>query len=190
MRIIIEPVTNDEDKTAMLRIRRQIFEREMSFLSMQLRLSDLDDLFRNLLRRWSIPALRVMLGVVFLWFGTLKLFGISPVQSLVQQVYPFLPLHLFFLLLSFWEIAIGCGLILKRALRLTLVLLCLHLAGTFIALLQAPSLFFFYNNPLCLTTDGEFVIKNLVLVAAGLVVGGFEVKPRSQGIAIHVAHRK
>jgi uncharacterized membrane protein YphA (DoxX/SURF4 family) len=131
------------------------------------------------LHKWSIPSMRVVLGVVFLWFGALKLFGISPVASLVQQTCGFVPFQPFFLLLALWEIGIGCGLILKRALRFTLALMVLHLAGTFFALLQVPSLFFSHNNPLYLTMQGEFVIKNLILVTAALVVAGYEVRPRN-----------
>jgi len=55
-----------------------------------------------------------------------------------------------------------------------LFLLCLHLAGTFIAISLAPSLFFLHSNPLVLTANGEFVLKNLVLLTAGLVIGGKE----------------
>ena len=76
---------------------------------------------------------------------------------------------------------IGCGLICKRALRCTLALLLLHMTGTLIALGQAPSLFFLKSNPLLLTMEGEFVVKNVALIAAGLVIGGYEVKSRGDG---------
>ena len=175
----IKPFTDiEKENAATFDTSQRILQREMSTPLVQSRFSDLDGLFTSLLRRGSIPALRLTLGVVFVWFGVLKLLGVSPVLSLVEQTYSFLPLRAFFLLLSIWEMGIGCGLIFKRALRVTLVLLCIHLTGTFIALLQAPSLFFLHNNPLWLTAEGEFVIKNLVLVAAGLVIAGHEVKPR------------
>lgn len=180
MGIAVRAVTDIEKEDApKLGMQQGVLGPEMGIALLRLRLSDLDDLCVALLRTWSIPTLRLALGVIFLWFGVLKLLGISPVLSLVQQTYTFLPLHTFFLLLSIWEIGIGCGLIFKRALRFTLVLLCMHLMGTFIALLQAPSLFFLHNNPLWLTTEGEFVMKNLVLVGAGLVIGGHEVRPRT-----------
>jgi putative oxidoreductase len=53
-----------------------------------------------------------------------------------------------------------------------LALLFLQLAGTFLVLLIWPEAAFQEGNPLFLTTEGEFVIKNLVLIAAGLAVGG------------------
>ena len=135
-----------------------------------------DALTGRLLRRYSTPALRVALGVVFLWFGSLKLCGISPVVSLIKQTYSFLPTAPFVFVLSLWEIGVGCGLIFKRAMRLTLLLLLLHLGGTFVTVLQNPSIFYLHSNPLWLTIEGEFLVKNLVLVAAALVVGGYELK--------------
>ncbi|OLE50903.1 MAG: hypothetical protein AUG51_25720 [Acidobacteria bacterium 13_1_20CM_3_53_8] len=129
----------------------------------------------GLLRQWSIPALRVTLGLVFLWFGALKLLGVSPVLLILKQTYPFIPVGPFAMVLGLWEVMIGGGLIMKRALRCTLVLLCFHLTGTFISLLFAPSLFFLHGSPLWLTVEGEFVAKNMVLMAAGLVIGGYEV---------------
>jgi len=73
--------------------------------------------------------------------------------------------------------AIGIGIILKRALRCVLILLAIHLTGTFTAIWFNPAVFFVRGIPFCLTTDGEFVIKNLVLITAALVVAGHEVKP-------------
>ena len=137
----------------------------------------LDALLLTVLRRWSIPALRLALGTVFLWFGALKIFGNSPVILLIQNTFTFLPLHVFVPVLGGWEMLIGIGIILKRALRCMLVLLVFHLVGTFVALCLNPDDFFVQGFPLLLTADGEFVMKNLVLIAAGLVIAGHEVKP-------------
>jgi putative oxidoreductase len=146
------------------------------------RIPELDEFLVAALHRWSIPALRVALGLVFIWFGALKTLGVSPVVEIIQQSYSLLPLHPLVLILGGWEILIGTGLILKRALRCTLILLCIHLAGTFLALCLAPRQFFLHGLPLLLTVDGEFVIKNVVLIAAGLVIGGYEIKPlRTKG---------
>ena len=122
--------------------------------------------------------LRVALGVVFLWFGALKVFGVSPVVELVLQTYYFLPIPsgLLFDILGVWEVVIGLGLIFKKCLRCTLALLWLQMLGTLAAPLFAPAMFFSGGNPFLLTMEGEFVVKNLVLVAAGLVIGGHEVK--------------
>ena len=140
-------------------------------------LLELDNLLLTSLRRWSITALRLALGSVFLWFGALKIFGNSPVTSLIRETYTFLPVGIFIFILGVWEVFIGIGIILKRVLRCVLVLLCLHLVGTFTAVWFKPSLFFAQGFPFGLTIDGEFVIKNLVLIAAALVIAGYEVTP-------------
>jgi uncharacterized membrane protein YkgB len=141
----------------------------------QKRATQWHDYLVGLLHQWSIPALRVTLGLIFFWFGALKLLGASPILTILKQTYPFVPLMPFTIVLGVWEVLIGCGLMTKRALRCALVLLCFHLAGTFISLLFAPLLFFRHGSPLWLTVEGEFVAKNMVLMAAGLVIGGYEV---------------
>jgi putative oxidoreductase len=140
-------------------------------------LFQLDQLLLDTLRRWSITALRLALGSVFLWFGALKVFGSSPVASLIQETYTFMPISIFMLILGVWEMIIGIGIILKRALRFVLILLGIHLIGTFTAIGFNPGIFFVQGIPFCLTVDGEFVIKNVVLMTAALVIAGYEVKP-------------
>src|ERR1051325_9102962 len=90
-----------------------------SFLSL---VFQLDELLLNILRRWSITALRLALGSIFLWFGALKTFGSSPVAALIQETYHFMPVGGFVLFLGVWEVAIGIGIMMKRALRLMLIL--------------------------------------------------------------------
>jgi uncharacterized membrane protein YkgB len=116
--------------------------------------------------------LRVCLGVVFVWFGLLKVIGKSPVAALVAQTVYWVPPEAFVPFLGIWEIVVGIGLLWARAMRLTLLLFWLQMAGTFLVLVLRPDIAFQGGNPLLLTTEGEFVVKNLVLIAAGLVVGG------------------
>ncbi len=139
-----------------------------------------DRLLISEMHRWGIPLLRIALGVVFIWFGALKIVGASPVAELIRSTYSFLPDPPFLAILGIWEVVVGIGLIFRLALRFTLALLWLQMAGTFAATLFQPSLFFRTGNPLLLTTEGEFVMKNLVLIASGIVIGGYEVKPRAQ----------
>lgn len=115
--------------------------------------------------------LRIALAVTFIWFGALKIIGRSPVADLVAQTVYWLPPAFFVRFLGWWELIIGLGLLSGVALRLTLLLFWLQMAGTFLVLVLRPELAFQSGNPLLLTTTGEFVIKNLVLIAAGLVIG-------------------
>jgi putative oxidoreductase len=120
--------------------------------------------------RISVTLLRLTIGVVFVWFGALKLSGDSPVARLVADTLPFLPKGLVVPALGIFEVLLGLALLLGRRLDLVVVLLVMHLAGTFLVLVVTPEQAFSGHNPLMLTMTGEFVVKNVVLIAAGLVV--------------------
>ncbi len=115
--------------------------------------------------------LRISLGIVFIWFGALKVIGRSPVGELVARTVYWFPPERFVPLLGAWEMAVGIGLLLGVALRFVLLLFWLQLAGTWLVLVLRPDIAFQGGNPLLLTTEGEFVVKNLVLISAGLAVG-------------------
>ena len=123
------------------------------------------------LERWSVPLLRVSLGIVFLWFGGLKVFGVTPVYDLVASTVYWVDPDWFVPTLGVVEMLIGAGLILRRAMRMILALFIVQMAGTFLVLILLPDVAFQDGNPLKLTVEGEFIVKNLVLLAAGLVVG-------------------
>jgi putative oxidoreductase len=169
-------IPQDMESSGVVEILPRTHSAVSATLSLRL-LSKLDEVLVVVLHRWSIPALRIALGLVFIWFGALKTLGVSPVVEIIQQSYTFLPIHPFVLILGGWEILIGVGLILRRVLRCTLILMCVHLAGTFLAVYLSPQHFFLQGIPLLLTANGEFVMKNVVLIAAGLVIGGHEIDP-------------
>ena len=123
------------------------------------------------LRRVAIPVLRVSLGVLFVWFGMLKIFEVSPVSELVARTVYWVDPDIIVPLLGVFEVAVGVLLLLGRALRLTLLLFLVQMLGTFLTFIVLPNVTFRDGNPLLLTVEGEFVVKNLVLIAAALVVG-------------------
>ena len=123
------------------------------------------------LRGVSMPLLRISLGLVFVWFGALKVFDVSPVARLVARtVYGVDPVW-FVPLLGLFEVSVGVLLLASRLLRLALGLLVLQMVGTFLVLVVLPGVAFQHGNPLLLTVEGEFIVKNLVLISAALVVG-------------------
>ncbi len=126
----------------------------------------------GLMERHGTTLLRLAVAVVFIWFGALKVADRSPVADLVADTVYWVPAGFFVRFLGVWEMAVGLGLLLPVALRLTLFLFWAQMAGTFLVLLIHPGLSFQSGNPLLLTMTGEFVIKNLVLITAGLVIGG------------------
>lgn len=136
------------------------------------RILRLDERLTNLMRDHGPRLLRISLSLVFVWFGLLKLAGQSPVARLAENLVYGVPPDTFILLLGLWEVAIGVGLLVGRALRVILALFWLQMAGTFLILVLRPDVAFQGGNPLLLTIEGEFVIKNLVLISAGVVLGG------------------
>ena len=126
--------------------------------------------------RHGVTLTRVALGIVFFWFGALKLVpGMSPAAELATRtithltgglVVPGLAL----VLLGIWEVLIGLGLLTGGFLRITLLMLFLQMPGTMLPLLFFPG-DTFTAVPYAPTLEGQYIIKNLVLVAAAIVVG-------------------
>lgn len=131
-----------------------------------------DKAITGFMSRYGVTILRIALAVVFIWFGALKIFGVSPVNELVRKTVYWVNPDWFVPFLGVWEIAIGLGLLFRFALRFTLLLMFVQLAGTFLVLVLGPEVSFVNGNPLLLTVTGEFVVKNVVLLAAGIVIGG------------------
>lgn len=143
---------------------------------LQNKFKHLDDFLIAFMRRYGISILRIALGVVFVWFGALKVLGVSPVVDLLRDTYSFFPQEPLILILGWIEVMIGVCLIFKLFLRSVLALLWIQMAGTFFTFFLNPPLFFSHGNILLLTQTGEFVVKNIVFIASGIVIGGYDVE--------------
>jgi uncharacterized membrane protein YkgB len=136
----------------------------------------LDARITSTLARIGVPILRIALGVVFLWFGVLKFFpGVSPAETLAARtieqltfgaIQPAVSLPV----LATWESVIGIGLILNRWMRGILFLLAVQMLGTFTPLVLFPDETFSVW-PLVPTLEGQYIIKNLVIIGAAMVIG-------------------
>ena len=122
------------------------------------------------MRRNSLLILRLALALVFVWFGVLKLLDVSPVADLVAETLSILPDRLAVVVTGVAEVTIGVGLLTARFPRVTLVMFFGLLAGTSLVLVTDPGRAFQNRNPFKLSTTGEFIVKNLILVAAGFTV--------------------
>ncbi len=131
----------------------------------------LDARLRPFLSRIGVPVLRISLGVVFLWFGLLKIFDVSPVSGLVAKTIYWFDPDVVVPALGAFEVFVGACLVAGRLMRIALPLLILQMAGTFLVLVLLPDIAFRDGNPLLLTVEGEFVVKNLVLLSSALVIG-------------------
>lgn len=126
--------------------------------------------------RWGILLLRISVGVVFLWFGILKFFpSASPAEDLAARTIETLTFgivqpQLSLPVLAAWEVLIGLGLISGRFMRATLLLLIVQMLGTVTPLFLFPAETW-TTFPIAPTLEGQYIIKNLVLVSAALVIG-------------------
>lgn len=119
----------------------------------------------------GLPMLRVSLAVIFIWFGALKPFGLSPANELVTRtVYWFDP-RWFVPFLGWWEVAIGVCMLARPLHRLAIFLLFLQMPGTFLPLVLLPDVCW-VHAPYAPSLEGQYIIKNLVLISAAVVVGG------------------
>ena len=132
----------------------------------------MDERIRDVLRRWGPDIMRWTLALVFVWFGALKVANVTPVAGLVADTLAFVPIPASVVVpaLGAFEIVAGLLLAAGRMLRPVLAMLLGHLTGTFLVLVTQPHVAFQDGNPLLLTTEGEFVVKNLVLIAGSLLV--------------------
>ena len=143
------------------------------------RLDTLDARIASTLRRHGVRLLRIAIGLVFLWFGALKLVpGLSPAEALVKATVPFVDADAFYPILAVWEVLIGAFLLFRPTVRAALLLLALQMPGTFLPLVVLPEVCFSaypFASPLdafALTMEGQYIVKNIVLITAGIVVGG------------------
>ena len=133
-------------------------------------IKEIDRFLIDTLTRLSLPALRITLGIIFIWFGALKPFGDSPaVDVITKTVYWFDP-DIFIPILGVWEMAIGLCLLYAPFIRAGLFLLALQMPGTFLPLIILPEVCFI-DIPFNLTLEGQYIVKNLVLIGAAIVVG-------------------
>jgi uncharacterized membrane protein YphA (DoxX/SURF4 family) len=136
----------------------------------------LDTFLTHIMARYGVTVLRLSLGIVFLWFGALKFFpGLSPAEDLAartisQITFGLLSPQIAVFILAVWECLIGIGLIFNLFMRATLFLLWVQMLGTVTPLFFFPAEVFTVF-PYAPTLEGQYIIKNIVLVSAGLVIG-------------------
>jgi len=128
------------------------------------------------MRRWGEFALRVSLAVIFIWFGILKPLGVSPAGPLVRATVGWMPLlspDTWVAVIGWWEVLIGVTFLFHRTARIAIALLALQMGGTLLPLVLLPDVTFQPGRfPYVPTIEGQYIIKNLIIISAALVVGG------------------
>lgn len=119
--------------------------------------------------------LSISIGIIYLWFGFLKFFpGLSPADSLAKQAislltFDLLPENIGLLLLAIMEVVIGLCLIFNLQLKKIIIAAIIHLVFTFIPVIFFPEISF-SKAPFSLTLVGQYIIKNIVIISALLLI--------------------
>lgn len=128
------------------------------------------------MNRHGVKALQISLAVIFIWFGLLKPLGISPAAELVKSTVNWMPVFNtgeWVSIIGWWEVIIGVCFLFKKTIRIAIALLAMQMAGTFMPLILLPEITFQPGKiPYAPTIEGQYIIKNLLIISAALVIGG------------------
>jgi uncharacterized membrane protein YphA (DoxX/SURF4 family) len=136
----------------------------------------IDESLVKWMKRQGTTWLRFSIGIIFLWFGILKFFpGMSPAEDLAintisKMTFGLIGDQVIIYGLASLETIIGAGLIFNLFMRFTLLLLFAQMAGTFMPIVLFPN-DVFTVFPFALTLEGQYIIKNLIILSAGIVIG-------------------
>ena len=131
----------------------------------------IDQRIAGVMDKYGVLLLRLSLGLIFLWFGFLKIVGVSEANELAARTVYWIRPDVFIPILAVWEMLIGIGLLFRPLVRAALFLLMLQMPGTFLPLVLLPEICWIHA-PWAPTLEGQYIIKNLVLISAAIVVGG------------------
>ena len=150
------------------------------------RYENVDQAITRWMARNGILLLRISIGIIFVWFGALKIFpGVSPAEELAGSSIEIMslgivPASVGLPILAVWECMIGVGMFARKYMRFTILMLYVQMVGTFSPVILIPEVVF-NSLPFSLTMEGQYIVKNVVVIAAALVIGatvrGGELKP-------------
>ena len=127
----------------------------------------------NWLQTLEVPVARTAIFIVYFWFGSLKLLGVSPaaplVQALFERTITFMPFSVFYFLFSLFEVIIGILFLIRGMERAAILLLGIHLITTVMPLIFLPHIT--WQAFLIPTLEGQYIIKNVLIAASAVVVG-------------------
>lgn len=146
------------------------------FRNLFTRYDEIDIAITHWMARNGIFLLRLSIAVIFLWFGALKFFpGVSPAEALAGNSIELLsfglvPAAVGLPILALWECLIGAGMLVIRYMRFTILMLYVQMIGTFSPVILMPEVVF-DAFPFNLTMEGQYILKNLIVISAALVIG-------------------
>lgn len=138
-------------------------------------ITKIDQQIARFMSRWSTLAIRISFGIIFIWFGILKLFDVSSAESLLKATVVWLPFgtpEFWLIIIGWWEIVIGVTFLFPRTTKIAIALLFLQMFGTFMPLVLLPEVTFQNGNIFTPSLEGQYIIKNVMIISAALVLGG------------------
>ncbi|MEM9361736.1 MAG: hypothetical protein AAGA43_03825 [Bacteroidota bacterium] len=142
---------------------------------METDIRNIDQAIAQRMRKWGIPAVRISFAIIFFWFGILKPFGLSAATDLLKATVAWLPFgdpDTWLIVIGWWEVIIGVTFLFRQTTRIAIALLFLQMLGTFMPLVFLPEVTFQDGNYLLPTLEGQYIIKNVMIISAALVLGG------------------
>ena len=137
---------------------------------------------RKIIRRFQkleVPLARFAIFIVYFWFGFLKLLGVSPAGPLVEALFyktmGFMSFEVFYTFFALFEMAIGILFLVRGLERAAILLLLFHLTTTMLPLFLLPGST--WQGFLTPTLEGQYIIKNILIVACAIVVGSRLLSP-------------
>lgn len=124
----------------------------------------------DLSKKLSRPALRISLGIVLLWIGALKFADPTPVVGLLDASLPFLASTGFVYFMGVLEVAVGALFVINKALIYAALFSVGLFVGTIFIFVIAPAVAYGDAGFPLLTLAGEFLLKDIVLLAASLTI--------------------
>jgi uncharacterized membrane protein YkgB len=117
---------------------------------------------------------RIPLFIIFFWFGLLKVLKMSPATELIIDTVFWMPILTpedWVIVIGYWEMAIGICFLNKKTTLIAVILMFLQMTGTFLPLLILPEITFQNSNFLLPTLEGQYIIKNIIIITAALIIG-------------------
>lgn len=140
---------------------------------MNILIENLDNRFIAYFKKVHPFIARFALFIVYFWFGVLKILSTSPANPLVMQLQertlPFLEFNQFIIFFSLFEMLIGILFLFKKFDRITILLFAFHMVTTIMPLVFLPQVT--WQGLFTPTLEGQYIIKNIVLVALVLNIG-------------------
>ena len=129
--------------------------------------------------------IRLSLFIIFFWFGLLKPLGLSAAEQLVLDTVYWMPIfsaHAWLSIIGWWEVVIGLCFLFEKTTKIALVLLLLQMTGTFMPLIILPDVTFQNSNFFTPTLEGQYILKNILIIAAALIISNKSLETKTQNI--------